>query len=73
MKTMHKILLWTTLITFGGTVLTSIPLFVNYLKGIEPKFPIFVDLHVWVGAIFMIVVITRLFINQEKIKAMLKS
>ena len=72
MKKLHKILLWSTIITFGVIIFTTIPLFVNYLKGTEPRFPIFVHLHVWFGAIFMIVVLIRIFMNKDKLKVMLK-
>ena len=71
MKNIHRILLWCTILTFTVTVLTSIPLMINYLRGNEPKFPIFVDLHVWFGAVFMIVVLIRIFLNRNKLKIML--
>ena len=69
---MRKILLWTTILSFIMVVLTTIPLLVNYLKGTDPKFPIFVHLHVWFGAIFLIVVIIRMIMNKKILKAMLR-
>jgi len=70
-KKMRKILLWTTILSFIMVVLTTIPLLVNYLKGTEPKFPIFVHLHVWFGAILLMVVIIRIIMNRKTLKAML--
>ena len=69
---MRKILLWTTILSFIMVVLTTIPLFVNYLKGTEPKFPIFVHLHVWFGAVLVVVVIIRMVMNRKTLKAMLR-
>jgi len=71
MKKMRRILLWTTILSFGMIVLTTIPLLINYLKGIEPRFPIFVHLHVWFGVIFLIVVAIRMIINRKILKTML--
>jgi hypothetical protein len=70
-KKMRKILLWTTILSFGMIVLTTIPLLINYLKGTEPKFPIFVHLHVWFGVIFLIAVIIRMIMNRKILKAKL--
>jgi len=68
---MRKILLWTTILSFIMIVLTTIPLLVNYLKGIDPKFPIFVHLHVWFGIVFVVVVIIRMIINRKTLRAMM--
>lgn len=71
MKNTHKILLWTTILSFGATVITTIPLLVNYIKGTEPKFELITHLHVWFGVIFIGIVSMRIIINREKLKAML--
>jgi hypothetical protein len=44
-------------ICFVLVLLTSIPLFINYLKGVEPQFAIVTHLHVWLGVIFFVVAI----------------
>jgi len=69
---MRKILLWTTVLSFIMIVLTTIPLFVSYLKGTEPKFSIFVHLHVWFGVMLVVVVIIRMIMNRKTLKAMLR-
>jgi threonine/homoserine/homoserine lactone efflux protein len=51
MKRNIKIL---TVLSFIVVALTSIPLFVAYLKGVPVKYPIIVDLHVWAGVVFII-------------------
>jgi len=71
MKNLHKPLLWATIISFGATIITTIPLLVNYLKGTEPKFELITHLHVWFGTIFIIVVLLRIIMNRKKLKAML--
>ena len=71
MKNIHKPLLWATIISFGVTILTTIPLLINYLKGTEPKFELITHLHVWFGTIFIIVVLIRIIMNRKKLKAML--
>jgi hypothetical protein len=68
---MRKILLWTTILSFGMIVLTTIPLLINYLRGIEPRFLIFVHLHVWFGVIFLVVVGIRMIMNRNILKAKL--
>ena len=69
---MRKILLWTTVLSFIMIVLTTIPLFVSYLKGTEPKLSIFVHLHVWFGVMLVVVVIIRMIMNRKTLKAMLR-
>ncbi len=46
--------------TFVVTVLTSIPLFVNYIKGTSPQIDLIVDLHVWFGAVFILSAAVRM-------------
>ena len=48
------------IISFAVVVITSIPLFVTYLKGTSPKYPFITDLHVWFGVIFIIFALLRL-------------
>ncbi len=58
--------------TFIVTALTSIPLFVNYISGVAPKFQLLADLHAWFGAAFIIFALTRIATNRRFVKAMLK-
>lgn len=57
---------------FIVTALTSIPLFVNYIGGVAPKFQLIVDLHAWFGVAFLIFVPTMIVTNRRFVKAMLK-
>ena len=54
--------------TFIATLLTTIPLFVNYLIGSQPKNQLIVHLHVWFGLGFLIFAIISMII-QKKNKA----
>ena len=58
--------------TFIITALTSIPLFVSYIKGVSPQFALFTDLHVWFGLAFIIFVLFRIISNRQFVKAMFK-
>jgi len=40
--------------SFVLVLLTSIPLFVSYLRGAEPQWQLIVDLHVWLGVVFFV-------------------
>lgn len=71
MNKLHKPLLWATILSLGATVLTTIPLLVNYLKGTESRFELITHLHVWFGTIFIIVVLIRIIMNRKKLRAML--
>jgi len=42
------------ILSFVVVAITSIPLFVTYLKGVSPKYSIVADLHVWAGIVFII-------------------
>ncbi|MCF7860907.1 hypothetical protein K9M79_01585 [Candidatus Woesearchaeota archaeon] len=68
---LHKSLLWITIISFMGTALTTIPLLINYLRGVEPKFPLITHLHVIFGTVMIIVVLIRIIMNRNKLKVML--
>lgn len=48
------------ILSFVVVVITSIPLFVTYLKEVSPKYPLVADLHVWAGAFFIFFVILRI-------------
>jgi hypothetical protein len=67
-----KILLILTLISFIGTTITTIPLLINYLRGIEPASPLITQLHIIFGTVMIVVVLIRIVINRKTIKAMLK-
>jgi cytochrome b561 len=68
---LHTILLWITIISLIILVVSTIPLLVSYLKDINVKFPMFVDVHVWSGIVLLVVVLVRVFINRKKLKVML--
>ena len=71
-RKINKILLFTSIITLGATILTSIPLFINYLKGSDVQFNLFVDLHVWFGLVFTISTLSRIILNRKIVINMLK-
>jgi len=71
-RKINKILLFTSIITLGVTILTSIPLFINYLKGYDVQFNLFVDLHVWFGLAFTISTLSRIILNRKIVINMLK-
>ncbi len=60
------------ILTFIITAMTSIPLFINYIKDVSPKFQLIVDLHVWFGTAFIIFVLIRIVKNKKFVKAILK-
>ncbi len=60
------------ILAFAITALTSVPLFLNYVRGAEPQSRLIVDLHVWIGLAFIILVSIRIFRNRRFVKAMLK-
>lgn len=60
-----KILNILRMITFIATLLTTIPLFVNYLRDVTPKNPLITHLHVWFGLAFFIVAIISMLISKK--------
>jgi len=42
------------ILSFVVVAVTSIPLFVTYLKGISLKYSFVADLHVWAGVVFIL-------------------
>ena len=65
-----RILAFAQVLTFGVTAITSIPLFVSYIRNANIMNPIFVHLHVWFGLGFTTVALIkvserkRLILNQ---------
>lgn len=57
---MKKILNVLRTVSFALTLLTTIPLFIVYLKGAEPMHPMVVHLHVWFGLLFFITAIVSM-------------
>jgi hypothetical protein len=57
--------------SFAVTALTSIPLLINYIRDISPKYQLVVDLHVWFGLAFIIFVLNRILLNRKFVKAMI--
>ncbi len=62
-----KLITMGRMITFAITVLTAIPLFINYLRGIEPTFELVVHLHNWFGLVFIVFAIISMSM-QKKMK-----
>ena len=48
------------ILTFAITAVTSIPLIVSYLKGVNPVNHIFVHLHVWFGLAFIVIALIKM-------------
>ncbi len=53
-------------VSFVATLLTTIPLFVNYLMGNPPAHQLIVHLHVWFGLAFFIFGITSMVLMKKK-------
>ncbi len=60
-RTMNILQIVTFLVTAG----TSIPLFVSYLRDVEPAFALFVHLHVWVGLAFILISLMRMALRKK--------
>ncbi len=52
--------------TFIILLLTSIPLFVNYILGQGPSRELIIHLHVWFGLIFLILAIISMRLRNKK-------
>lgn len=63
---MRKIIKKARMISLALTLLTTIPLFINYLKGTEVSNSTIIDLHVWFGLSFFILAITSMIMNHRK-------
>ncbi|MCK4530969.1 MAG: hypothetical protein KAU44_07300 [Candidatus Marinimicrobia bacterium] len=66
---MKKVFTMLRMTTFAGTVLTSIPLFINYLRDIEPEHQLITHLHVWFGLAFVIFAIISMIMQKKEGKA----
>jgi hypothetical protein len=58
--------------TFAVTAATSIPLFVQYLRGETIKNTVLQDLHVWFGIAFTISVLLRMAFNRKFVVGIFK-
>ena len=56
----NHVLAFAQILTFVLTAITSIPLFISYLKGVDPMNPVFTHLHVWFGLAFIIVALIKM-------------
>jgi hypothetical protein len=56
------------MIGFIGTIITSIPLFILYISGIEPSHRFMVHLHFWSGLLFIIFAVTNMVMNKRQVK-----
>ncbi len=54
--------------TFIVLILTSIPLFVNYLRGITPEHLLITHLHVWFGLAFIVFAIIGMMMQKKEAK-----
>ncbi len=63
---MKKLLAVIRTSTFILVLLTTIPLFINYITGQEPVHRLIVHLHVWFGLIFFIVAIPSMLFQLEE-------
>jgi len=59
-KRFDRILAFTQVLTFAIAAITSVPLFVSYLRNTNPLNPMFIHLHAWFGLIFIIVAIIKI-------------
>lgn len=62
---MKKIINIGRIITFIATLLTTIPLFINYIIGDSPKNQLIVHLHVWFGLLFFIFAIISMVLQKK--------
>ncbi len=53
MRLINRILAIAQITTFAITAITSIPLFISYLRNTSPMNPIFIHLHSWLGLAFI--------------------
>ncbi|RKY56671.1 MAG: hypothetical protein DRP93_00890 [Candidatus Neomarinimicrobiota bacterium] len=64
-----KILNMLRTVSFIATLLTTIPLFINYLMGNPPAHQMIVHLHVWFGLAFFILGITSMILMKKDKKS----
>lgn len=64
-----KLLTMGRMITFAVTVLSSIPLFINYIMGVEPAFELVVHLHNWFGLAFIVFAVLSMRMQKASQKA----
>lgn len=65
---MKKIIEKLRITTFILTLLTTIPLFINYLRNTEPTNELITHLHVWFGIIFFVSGIISMVLNKRNKK-----
>lgn len=53
------------MVTFIATLLTTIPLFINYIRDVAPKHPLITHLHVWFGLAFFIVAVISMILTKK--------
>ena len=68
MKKNKKIIGIVCVALFAITALTSVPLFLNYLIGSEPANRLIIDLHVWIGALYILIASIRMIKNRAFLK-----
>lgn len=59
-KKISKLIKILSISSFIIVAITSVPLFINYLKGASPKYSTIIDLHVWAGVVFIIFAVLRI-------------
>ncbi len=65
---MKKVFTILRMISFVALILTSIPLFVNYLRDIEPEHLLITHFHVWLGLAFIISAIVSMIMQKKEAK-----
>lgn len=64
MKLLHVL----RIVTFIATLVTTIPLFINYLADTAPRYPLITHLHVWFGLAFFVIVIISMILSKTREK-----
>ncbi|MCK9438458.1 MAG: hypothetical protein WCY43_03495 [Patescibacteria group bacterium] len=67
-KKIKKILNIIRMFAFVGTLLTTIPLFINYLLNLAPKNELIVHLHVWLGILFFVFAVISMILQKKENK-----
>ncbi len=65
---MPKIIDIGRILAFLVTLVTTIPLFINYILGTSPKNQLIVHLHVWFGLLFFIFAIISMILQKRMSK-----
>ncbi len=70
-KRFDRILALAQVLTFTIAAITSVPLFVSYLRNTNPLNPMFIHLHVWFGLLFIMVALIKMYKRKKLISIQL--